>query len=87
MLASYYGHDPAVAALIARGADVDRPNNRGQTPLAGAVFKNETTIIEMLLAADADPLAGSPSALETARFFEREELARQLSVVVQRVCP
>jgi ankyrin repeat protein len=84
MLASYYGHDPAVAALIARGADVDRRNNRGQTPLAGAVFKNDTTIIELLLSADADPLAGSPSALETARFFKREELARQLLQHIQR---
>jgi ankyrin repeat protein len=84
MLASYYGHDPAVAALIARGADVDRHNNRGQTPLAGAVFKNDTTIIELLLSADADPLAGSPSALETARFFGREELARQLLQHIQR---
>ena len=84
MLASYYGHDPAVAALIARGADVDRHNNRGQTPLAGAVFKNETTIIDLLLEADADPLAGSPSALETARFFQREELTRQLLQHIQR---
>jgi ankyrin repeat protein len=84
MLASYYGHDPAVAALIARGADVDRHNNRGQTPLAGAVFKNDSTIIELLLSADADPQAGSPSALETARFFEREELARQLLQHIQR---
>lgn len=78
MLAAYYGHESTVTALIARGADVDRHNNRGQTPLAGAVFKNDTTIIELLLSADADPLAGSPSALETARFFERDELARQL---------
>jgi ankyrin repeat protein len=84
MLASYYGHESAVAALIARGVDVDRHNNRGQTPLAGAVFKNDTTIIELLLSADADPLAGSPSALETARFFEREELARQLFQHIQR---
>jgi ankyrin repeat protein len=84
MLASYYGHESAVAALIARGADVDRHNNRGQTPLAGAVFKNDTTIIELLVGADADPLAGSPSALETARFFEREELARQLLQHIQR---
>jgi ankyrin repeat protein len=61
-----------------RGADVNRHNNRGQTPLAGAVFKNETTIIELLLGADADPLAGSPSALETARFFSKEQLTRQL---------
>ena len=84
MLASYYGHESAVAALIARGADVNRHNIRGQTPLAGAVFKNDTTIIELLLSADADPLAGSPSALATARFFEREELARQLVQHIQR---
>jgi uncharacterized protein len=78
MLAAYYGHESTVAALIARGADVNRHNNRGQTPLAGAVFKNETTIIELLRGADADPLAGSPSALETARFFCKDELTRQL---------
>jgi ankyrin repeat protein len=84
MLAAYYGHEAAVAALIARGADVDRHNKRGQTPLAGAIFKNDTTIIELLLSADADPLAGSPSALETARFFEREELTRQLLQHIQR---
>jgi len=46
--------------------------------LAGAVFKNDTTIIDLLLRADADSRAGSPSALETARFFKREELERQL---------
>jgi uncharacterized protein len=78
MLAAYYGHESTVAGLIARGADVNRHNNRGQTPLAGAVFKNETTIMELLLGADADPLAGSPSALETARFFRKEQLTRQL---------
>ena len=78
MLAAYYGHESAVAALIARGADVDRHNNRGQTPLAGAVFKNDTTIIELLLSDDADPLAGSPSALETARFLSKEQLTRWL---------
>jgi hypothetical protein len=78
MLAAYYGHEWTVAALITRGADVNRHNTRGQTPLAGAVFKTDTTIIELLLGADADPLAGSPSALETARFFGKEQLAQQL---------
>jgi uncharacterized protein len=81
MLASYYGHERAVAALIERGADVDRHNSRGQTPLAGAVFKNETTIVELLLRAGADPLAGSPSALETARFFGKDDAARRLQRV------
>jgi uncharacterized protein len=84
MLASYYGHESAVAALIARGADVDRHNSRGQTPLAGAVFKNETTIMELLLGAGADPLAGSPSALETARFFGKDEIAQQLQQHAER---
>jgi ankyrin repeat protein len=84
MLAAYYGHESTVAALIARGADVNRHNNRGQTPLAGAVFKNETTIMELLLGADADPLAGSPSALETARFFSKEQLTRQLLQHIRR---
>ena len=83
MLAAYYGHDAAVAALIERGADVNRHNNRGQPPLAGAVFKNETTIMELLLGADADPLAGSPSAIETARYFRREELVRRLQQHIQ----
>jgi ankyrin repeat protein len=84
MLSAYHGHEAAVAALIAHGADVDRHNNRGQTPLAGAVFKNDTTIVQLLLSADADPLAGSPSALETARFFEKEQLSRLLLQHVQR---
>jgi ankyrin repeat protein len=87
MLASYHGHEPAVAALIERGADVNRHNDRGQTPLAGAVFKNETTIMELLLRADADPLAGSPSALETARFFGKDEVARHLQQHAERRRP
>jgi len=86
-LASYYGHESAVAALVERGADVDRRNNRGQTPLAGAVFKNETTIMELLLRAGADPLAGSPSALETARFFGKVEVARLLQQRIERRRP
>lgn len=84
MLAAYYGHDAAVAALIARGADVDRPNQRGQTPLAGAVFKNDATMIDLLLRADADPHAGSPCALQTARYFGRDELQRHLHRHSQR---
>ena len=84
MLAAYHGHEPAVAVLIERGADVDRHNNRGQTPLAGAVFKDEMPIMELLLHADADPLAGSPSALETTRFFGKDEVTRRLHQHIQR---
>ncbi len=83
MLAAYHGHEPAVAVLIERGADVDRHNNRGQTPLAGAVFKDEMRIMELLLHADADPLAGSPSALETARFFGKDRVTLRLQQHIQ----
>jgi hypothetical protein len=40
--------------------------------------------MDLLVGAGADPLAGSPSALETARFFGKEQLARQLMQHIQR---
>ena len=78
MLAAYHGHAPAVRALAERGADVDRANDRHQTPLAGAVFKGEADVVRVLLEHGADAGAGAPSALETARFFGREDLAALL---------
>ena len=78
MLAAYHGHADAVRALLERGADADRPNDRGQTPLAGAVFKGEEDVIRALLDGGADPEAGQPSALATARMFERDDLVALL---------
>ena len=74
MLAAYHGHADTVRALAARGADPDRVNDRGQSPLAGAVFKGEDDVVRALVDSGADPAAGSPSALESARFFGREDL-------------
>jgi ankyrin repeat protein len=79
MLAAYHGHADAVRALLERGADPNRPNDRGQTPLAGAVFKGENEVIRALLHGGADPGAGQPSALATARMFERDDLVALLS--------
>lgn len=73
MLAAYHGHAAAVRELIARDADVNRPNDRGQTPLAGAVFKGEDAVVAALVDAGADPGAGQPSALDTARMFGRDD--------------
>jgi uncharacterized protein len=69
MLAAYYGHLDAVTTLLAHGADPDRVNDRGQTPLAGAVFKRSNGVSAALLAAGADPDLGQPSARATAAFF------------------
>jgi ankyrin repeat protein len=73
MLAAYHGHPGTVRALLARGADPGRPNDRGQTPLAGAVFKKEPEIVRALLDAGADPAAGQPSAIDTAAMFGNED--------------
>ncbi|MDH6491870.1 ankyrin repeat protein [Streptomyces sp. SAI-127] len=74
MLAAYHGHADAVRALVARGAAAGGVNDRGQTPLAGAVFKGSTDVIKALLEGGADPAEGTPSALDTARMFGRAEL-------------
>ncbi|QNN83214.1 ankyrin repeat domain-containing protein [Brachybacterium sp. Z12] len=74
MLAAYHGHAELVGELVARGADVDLANDRGQSPLAGAAFKGFTDVAQVLLEAEADPNLGTPSALETAKYFERAEI-------------
>ncbi|WP_327347064.1 ankyrin repeat domain-containing protein [Streptomyces europaeiscabiei] len=74
MLAAYHGHADAVQALLARGGAADRVNDRGQTPLAGAVFKGEEGVVRVLLDGGADPVAGTPNAIDTARMFGRNEL-------------
>lgn len=67
MLAAYHGHAPLVSLLLKHGADANRLNDRGQSPLAGVVFKNERDVIMILLEAGADPEVGMPSALEATR--------------------
>jgi uncharacterized protein len=74
MLAAYHGHPGTVWMLARRGADVNRLNDRGQSPLAGAVFKGEDEVVAALLAAGADPESGTPTARETAMMFGRPDL-------------
>jgi len=50
MLAAYNGQPSTVKLLADRGADVNAGNDRGQTPIAGAVFKGETEVVRTLLA-------------------------------------
>lgn len=74
MLAAYHGHTEAVSTLVKLGADANQPNDRGQTPIAGAVFKGADEVVRALLDGDADPFAGTPSAVDTARMFGRTGL-------------
>lgn len=70
ILATYHGHDDLVAGLLARGADTERVNQRGQTALVAAVFRQSPTNVRALLAAGADPSVGKPDAYATAEFFD-----------------
>lgn len=72
MLAAYHGHAELTAGLADRGADVNRLNANNQAPLAGAVFKNESEVIRVLIEHGADVDAGTPSARATAQMFGRE---------------
>lgn len=74
MLAAYHGHAELVRELGRRGADADRLNDRGQAPLAGALFKGEPEVVAALLDLGADLEAGQPTAREAAAMFGRTDL-------------
>ncbi|MCF4007547.1 ankyrin repeat domain-containing protein [Corynebacterium uropygiale] len=78
MLAAYNGNADVLEVLIRHGADVNALNDRGQSPLAGAIFKKEDAVIDLLLDAGADPQAGHPTALQSAEMFGRPDLVERL---------
>jgi hypothetical protein len=78
ILAAYHDHPDTVAMLLAREADVARVNDRGQTALGAAVFRQGTPSVTALLEAGADPDAGGRSANEIAQFFDLPEMTALL---------
>ena len=74
MLAASHGHAAAVRELAGRGAAVNRLNDRGQTPLAGAVTNGASDVVVVLVEYGADPDLGTPSARDTAAKLGRPEL-------------
>lgn len=81
MLAAYHGNVETVWLLIEKGADVDAINDRGQSPIAGAVFKGYDEVVKVLVEeGKADIRAGQPNAVQAAHMFKREECLRILGV-------
>ena len=74
MLAAYHNQAATVSLLLAKRADPNVLNARGQAPVAGAVFKGHAEVVELLVRAGADVAAGHPNALDTARMFRRDDL-------------
>ena len=65
--ASQNGHLEVVRALLAAGADVNRSDNRGNTPLSGALLYNRTQVADLLRDAGAhEPVAGVAGAHEAS---------------------
>ena len=54
MLASYNGNLETTIMLVDFGAEVDKKNDRGQTPLAGVCFKGYFDIAKILVEAGAN---------------------------------
>ncbi|KAJ2904573.1 ankyrin-like protein [Zalerion maritima] len=73
MLAAYYGHPELVKLLISHGADPNSLNDRCQSPIAGAVFKKEDAVVDVLLEGGADPDYGAPSAMQCIGMFQQDE--------------
>jgi ankyrin repeat protein len=80
ILAAYHCHPATVEMLVARQADTERVNDRGQTALAAAVFRRHHAIVATLLAAGAAPETGPRSAVQVAAFFELDDIAELLRV-------
>lgn len=74
ILAAYHTHADTVRALLARGADTARVNDRGQTAVGAAVFRRCEPAVRALLGAGADPGLGRQSAHAVAAVFELDDM-------------
>jgi ankyrin repeat protein len=79
ILAAYHSHTGTVRALIARGADHARINDKGQTALGAAVFRQAGEIVVDLLDAGADPALGRQSGHAVAQVFDLPAMAELLN--------
>jgi hypothetical protein len=78
MLATYHGHTELLSLLLYHGADPNSLTSRGQSALAGSIFKKEEACTRILLAAGADPDwppadLGGPTARACAAIFKVSE--------------
>lgn len=83
MLACYNGKIEATKLLLTHGANPNILNDRQQSCLSGAIFKNETEIIQLLLDHLADPDVGDPSGAKACEIFGRGSLWDEAFAVVR----
>lgn len=66
--------------LVDAGADPNVLNGRGQSPIAGAVFKGWDEVVRVLYQGGADIGLGQPNAVDCARMFKRDALLKLFGV-------
>jgi Ankyrin repeats (many copies) len=66
------GDESTVAAMIARGADVDATNDSGQTPLILAIVGGQPRVLRHLMKAGANPLLRDNTGLNAIEWAERK---------------
>ncbi len=77
--AAYTGHLPIVQYLVERGADVNKPDNRGFTPLMSATLGGHKNIVEFLLNKGANPNTQDDYGYRTIRLTEQPEILKLLT--------
>lgn len=89
MLASYHNALNCVELLLAKGAEVDKPNDRGHTPLAGVCFKGYIEVARLLLKAGAsvNGCGGALSPINTAIMFRKKEILSLLMKYSKKKLP
>ncbi|GAA1818608.1 ankyrin repeat domain-containing protein [Nesterenkonia flava] len=78
ILAAYNDHADMVRGLLERDADVDRLNDRGQTAVSCAVFRQNEEIARLLLDAGADPHLGGQNAFAVVEMFGLDSMRELL---------
>lgn len=74
ILAAYNDHSELVSGLLQRDADPDRMNDRGQTALSCAVFRQNEDITVQLLQAGADAHLGPQNPFAVIDMFGLESM-------------
>ena len=89
MLASYHNALNCVELLLAKGADVDKPNDKGHTPLAGVCFKGYGEVARLLLenGASINGCGGALSPINTAIMFRKKEILSLLMKYSKKKLP
>ncbi len=81
MLATYNGQAETASMLLNHGAEVERRNDHGQTPLGGVAFKGNMAMVNLLLDAGADINAdngGGKTPLMFAAMFGHRQVVEYL---------